>query len=239
MDDDLFSQRSDSSGLNDRERTNLKQAGNLFRNYGTPVNAIIRQLRLDAHHPVFSPPFHPWEGEWDLDSNIITDFMGAHWNVSMFCNWDYKGQKISHALRSDLCLLWDWKQHTRERACSKFDSERKKIECLTSMKLQQIQLPWPVVGEEYFEYIDVLTSIVEHRRYYSNKKFTFVEIGAGYGHWTITAAKALSQATQNSERMRGMIVEFDATKKPGILEALMMNRLNTDDIQVKKIRMFK
>jgi hypothetical protein len=55
-----------------------------------------------------------------------------------------------------------------------------------------------VASEEYFEYADVLDAVSDYSRpkrsrKQQSRKFAFVEIGSGYGHWTFTAHKALMQ----------------------------------------------
>ncbi len=46
----------------------------------------------------------------------------------------------------------------------------------------------PAVGEDYFEWIDVLQSVQDAR-----KKYTMIELGAGYGAWAVRAALAARQ----------------------------------------------
>jgi len=65
-------------------------------------------------------------------------------------------------------------------------------------------LRWPVISEEYFEYADVLDAVSAYVEDVAGKsggvrKFVFVEIGAGYGHWTFTAHRALLQKVAQAE----------------------------------------
>lgn len=46
----------------------------------------------------------------------------------------------------------------------------------------------PPVNEEYFEWIDLLSAVVQ-----ASDDFTFLELGAGYGRWSIRAAAAARQ----------------------------------------------
>jgi hypothetical protein len=71
-----------------------------------------------------------------------------------------------------------------------------------------LQTQWPVVSEEYFEYADVLDAVTEYtqlnEKQGGNRPFAFVEIGAGYGHWTFAAHRALMQkAPEASYRYLG------------------------------------
>jgi FkbM family methyltransferase len=50
------------------------------------------------------------------------------------------------------------------------------------------QISYPPVDEEYFEWIDVLESVVS-----AEKTYTMVELGAGFGRWLVRAARALRQ----------------------------------------------
>jgi len=52
----------------------------------------------------------------------------------------------------------------------------------------EVDVPYPAFDEEYFEWIDLLESIVEARGSY-----TMIELGAGYGRWAVRAALALRQ----------------------------------------------
>jgi FkbM family methyltransferase len=51
-----------------------------------------------------------------------------------------------------------------------------------------VETSYPGFGEEYFEWIDVLESVVA-----AEQRFTMVELGAGWGRWLINAAAAARQ----------------------------------------------
>ena len=51
-----------------------------------------------------------------------------------------------------------------------------------------LETDYPPVNEDFFEYISLLKSIDE-----AEKTFTMIELGAGYGRWIISAAKASEQ----------------------------------------------
>jgi len=53
---------------------------------------------------------------------------------------------------------------------------------------QQGKVAFPPFDEEYFEWIDLLESVDQARGSY-----TFVELGAGYGRWSVRAALAAAQ----------------------------------------------
>lgn len=52
----------------------------------------------------------------------------------------------------------------------------------------EVQMGCPPVDEEYFEWIDILESVVRAR-----DRYTMLELGAGYGRWAVRAASALRQ----------------------------------------------
>jgi FkbM family methyltransferase len=47
-------------------------------------------------------------------------------------------------------------------------------------------LPYPAFNEEYFEWIDVLESVIA-----ADRQFVMIELGAGYGRWLVIAAIAI------------------------------------------------
>ncbi len=61
-------------------------------------------------------------------------------------------------------------------------------ECPVIQRVRAWKPPLPSVDEEYFEWIDLLESVLAAERSY-----TMIELGAGYGRWVIRAALALKQ----------------------------------------------
>ena len=55
------------------------------------------------------------------------------------------------------------------------------------------------------EYADVLSAVAEYHDEKSSRPFTFVELGAGYGHWTFAAHKALQQLSPGAPRRYLMV----------------------------------
>ncbi len=55
----------------------------------------------------------------------------------------------------------------------------------------QVEPPNPPFDEEYFEWIDVLESVVN-----AGDSYTMLELGAGYGRWSMRAALAVQQLRQ-------------------------------------------
>jgi FkbM family methyltransferase len=55
-------------------------------------------------------------------------------------------------------------------------------------KTRFIQSTYPPFNEEYFEWIDLLESVID-----AKFRFTMIELGAGWGRWLCQAGKALGQ----------------------------------------------
>lgn len=148
------------------------------------VNAISDEA-MKMHHPAFAE-FKPWQGVYDAGGKILTDFLGFKFPYDLYCNGEYRNQDVAHAIRTRQCNIHD----------RLFDEQR------TSGASSMVTMRWPVVAEEYFEYVDVLGSVSAYvkeilhggaRVSCEQRPFTFVEIGAGYGHWTFAAHAALQQ----------------------------------------------
>ncbi|KAL1495182.1 hypothetical protein AB1Y20_017047 [Prymnesium parvum] len=141
------------------------------------------------HHRVFSH-FLPWRGSWP--STGLVDFLGVRVDDAphTYCSWAYSRQRRAYANRVAVCDLFHVLQPNVD-----------------------VQLTWPVISEEYFEYVDVLTAVLEyvqaaatptagaqHMSTAGARPFSFVELGAGYGHWSLAASQALDQLAPASPR---------------------------------------
>jgi FkbM family methyltransferase len=51
-----------------------------------------------------------------------------------------------------------------------------------------LETPYPVIDEEYFEWIDLLESVVA-----AKGSYTMIDLGAGFGRWSVRAASAIKQ----------------------------------------------
>lgn len=63
---------------------------------------------------------------------------------------------------------------------------------LTYKEGEYLQTPYPVVDEEYFEWIDLLESVAA-----AHDSYTMIDLGAGYGRWAVRAAYAVQQFNPN------------------------------------------
>jgi hypothetical protein len=132
------------------------------------VNAVSPGLLL-RHHPIFltvKPFSHVVDSAW------IYDFLGMRTAVPRFCNSVYLPQALAHALRVDACNRQKWDVSQRNYFGVKI-----------------VQESYPLVGEEYFEYISTLKAVAAYPAG-SGRPFAMVEVGAGYCHWTVSALLA-------------------------------------------------
>ena len=127
------------------------------------VNLLAPALLL-RHHPVFSS-FVPFSGA--AEPGFVLDFLGMRTAVEHMCNPDYMWQTTAHALRVQNCLRARWDEPG-----------------------EAVEYTYPLVGEEYVEYVSVLQSAVNFPRGTMPRPYAFIEIGCGYCHWSVTAALA-------------------------------------------------
>lgn len=88
--------------------------------------------------------------------------------------------------------------------------------------VQAIEEPWtpppPEYNEEYFEWVDVLESVLA-----AEESYTMMELGAGYGRWGIRAGRAACK--RGIRDIRLVFVEGEPKHATWLGEALTLNRL--------------
>lgn len=200
-----------------------------------------REVATYSHLPAFQR-FVPWRGM--VRKGYLTDFMGMVINRSLYCNPMYtrSGEMCASYAHGKLaCLLKVEAPHAiRARQCTVHSA----LSVLPSPVMMQSS--WPVVAEEYIEYHDVLESVaafVDERGssakvrsgggeggfgggggHHGNhcddvrgfRPYTFIELGAGYGHWTLAAHKALSQLLPHDARYRYLLVDSEGSLRPAV-----------------------
>ena len=169
-----------------------------------------------THHPIFSK-YRPWRGK--VRDAYLVDFLGVSMPHRLYCNRAYLTQPVAHAIRAMQCKLHDRLVGTKP--CSTTGA------CI-------MQTSWPVVSEEYFEYIDVLRAVEEYARATEandtpQRPFTFVELGAGYGHWSLTAHRALQQLAPSAKH-RYLLVDIVDSLRPAVLEAAKENGVESNSL---------
>lgn len=166
---------------------------------------VIEPLQSTPHDAIFSR-FVPWSGP--LQRGLLVDFMGFVVPRRLFCNKAYMGQGVAHALRVRQCTLSQADRHPDGVL---------------------MQTAWPVVSEEYFEYIDVLRAVDEYAQAEARRPFTFVELGAGYGHWSFTAHRALRQKAPRAPH-RYLLVDVVASLRPAVERLQQLNGVAKDSL---------
>jgi FkbM family methyltransferase len=91
--------------------------------------------------------------------------------------------------------------------------------------LEQAEASFPEVGEEYFEWIDVLEAVANAR-----DQFTMIELGAGFGRWGVRGAQAARQKGIREIDIR--FLEAEPQHAAWVREALVLNGLREDEARV-------
>ena len=63
------------------------------------------------------------------------------------------------------------------------------------MPTHTVQTQYAPIDEEYFEWIDILESVIS-----AKQSYTIIELGAGYGRWAVRAACAINGITDKVTR---------------------------------------
>jgi FkbM family methyltransferase len=161
------------------------------------VNPLLPNIPY-THDPIFFR-FVPWSGI--IESGIVRSFLGTKFYHSIFCSSTYSGQKIAHAIRNTACDYFTWYPNGSG----------------------VVELTYPVFSEEYYEYRDVLRSVLDSR---PGRPYRIVEIGAGYGHWTLEAISALRSLGRSD--FNATMVEASSGKMSVIEDHLRLNGLAND-----------
>lgn len=147
----------------------------------------------------------------DPKMEVVIDWLGVRVPRQEYCHISYYRQRWPHALRAQLCDLLKWAQES-----SYFPQHDGKL-----------PLPLPAVSEEYFEYIDVLESVVAYHKQVPEhavpqRPFTMLELGAGFGFWTLTAHAALRQLRPRAV-YEFALMEIDFGKQAMLRQTLALN----------------
>ena len=98
---------------------------------------------------------------------------------------------------------------------------RTRCEFLAGEALRRM-LPGTEPGEDYFEWIDVLESIMA-----AKNQYTMVELGAGYGRWAVRAAAALRQLRPMPLHL--VAVEGEPRHYRWLRQHMSDNRIDSDE----------
>ena len=138
---------------------------------------------------------------------LLTDFLGFRCPPRLYCNPSYMTQTITQAIRFRQCRIFS------------------RLE-----PAMLVRTAMPIVSEEYWEYSDVLQSVLDFADETSSQSiarpYTFVELGCGYGHWAFSAFAALKQrlgttAAQQSHKL--LLVDIVDTLADAIAHLAQLN----------------
>ena len=90
----------------------------------------------------------------------------------------------------------------------------------------------PQFGEEYFEWIDLLESVRQ-----AKKRYVFVELGAGYGLWTVRAAQAIKRL--NPMPFHAVAVEAEPTHFEFLKQHFCDNGLDLCDLRLVRAAVWR
>lgn len=84
----------------------------------------------------------------------------------------------------------------------------------------------PPIDEEYFEWIDILMSVLDAKE----NKYTFVELGAGYGRWTVIAM--LAAKMKKIQQTNAILVEAEPQHVLWLHEHMSNNGISDKNYQI-------
>ncbi|CAE8599965.1 unnamed protein product [Polarella glacialis] len=154
-------------------------------------NAISGLVPQVSHEAAFGH-LSPWQGKYTQSHTqevLVRDFLGFLCPRDLYCGHDSAHRSYGEAYA------------IRTRVCDSF------LQLQDLHSDYYLSFRWPVVSEEYFEYAAVLSSVVEYLDAFEEEKlrgstprpFAFVELGAGYGHWSFAAHLALRRVAAHRQ----------------------------------------
>jgi FkbM family methyltransferase len=90
----------------------------------------------------------------------------------------------------------------------------------TAPSPSEVQMGYPPIDEEYFEWVDILESVSRAR-----DRYTMLELGAGYGRWAVRAATAARQ--RGIQHCHLVAVEAEPLHFKWLKQHLAINGLNS------------
>ncbi|CUG69994.1 methyltransferase, putative [Bodo saltans] len=126
-----------------------------------PATEVLNNPSI-KHHPIFSIYGNHTAVAAVTDEHRVLEFNGVHTEYDFDCeaNVDFR---LYHQCRAALCLEHETRLAAKANNVGQF----------------------PLVDEEYMEYIMTLTTAYEAAR--SGASYTFIELGARYGTWIVRA----------------------------------------------------
>lgn len=192
--------------------------------YKNSTNAIDRSLRWSSPHGEPFDSFAPWRGDIaNLGSGLVVDFLGVIVPESLFCNAAFSSahNKVAHAIRNRQCSIMS-----------------KVLPQSGPLSPRVIQTAWPVVSEEYWEYSDVLAAAADYAKETSEsggvkRPFAFVELGAGYGHWSFSSQRALTQKLGADFNYSYLLLDVVGSLVPAVHRIARLNNVSLNGVGKK------
>jgi len=88
----------------------------------------------------------------------------------------------------------------------------------------EVETQYPAATEEYFEWVDLLETVLG-----AGERFTFMELGAGFGRWSVNAALA---AAQQGKRYSIVAIEPEPTHFAWLKQNIQDNGVNIDQCEL-------
>jgi FkbM family methyltransferase len=88
----------------------------------------------------------------------------------------------------------------------------------------------PPLDEEYFEWIDLLESVIDYAAVQPHRPYTFMELGAGFGRWLVNAVVALRQIGEYP--FMAVAVEADMQHVAWLTQHALDNSIPKDRLSV-------
>jgi hypothetical protein len=197
------------------------------------------------HHEIFrtfNPASFPIK---EVHSDIVVDFLGVRYPRKLYCNAAYMSQPKAHAIRTRQCTIHGLlANRSLSGGAPGVHDDATLLPVPAADAL--VHTAWPVIAEEYFEYVDMIETATAYRddiggsrscataadervRRRMGRPFVFVELGAGYGHWTLAGHAAVTQTLGGCPfAHRYLLVDVMPEAETAILHLAEMNAVATN-----------
>jgi hypothetical protein len=147
-----------------------------------PMKEIMGVEKDMRHHPIFEIyAERTWTVEW-LPQRVI-EFVGVHTDYRYDCEGEIDFRQY-HQVRAAMCLTYDKLAEAMKAGTASNQSEASSDQSAVTVQYGM----YPLVDEEYFEYIMTLTTAWDAAM--RGENYTFIELGARYGTWIVRGGGA-------------------------------------------------
>jgi hypothetical protein len=156
-----------------------------------------------VHHPIFAKYATRTYSDHFLPGRVI-EFNGAHADQSYDCTGNIDFRQY-HQVRAAMCEAYEEEERRRNATVAGF---------------------FPLVDEEYFEYVMTLTTAYDAAQ--NRRPYTFIELGARYGTWIVRAAASYRLFGGDSADTKLLAVEGSCEWYRKMAEHVKCNHFNAD-----------